>query len=315
MTQNQQRRRFEEAQGKGERALLRELAQWTSTTIEEWIPGTATAPRMVEDTLRVILNRVYNEIAANMLSVRWQLFKQEDDPTTYDEAMIAVATALAPLIESRREEATTAIISTLETFMERSNQAAAEAGALTVTARARVARQDLARRMRRHRLIIAVTESGTVAGTAHQTAVLAVQDPLKNTVERVYALLQAGQFNEARRLSEGVMKLARLPLSVKQGQLIDTIGDVRDRLVTPLSQARILTQLGERMRELDVRTKTWHSMEDAKVRPSHAAVNGTTVPMEQPFVLAGGLMLKPRDGSLGASLSEIVNCRCEVSYD
>jgi hypothetical protein len=104
------------------------------------------------------------------------------------------------------------------------------------------------------------------------------------------------------------MEVARLPVSVSQGQMIAAISDARDRLVTPVSQARILSTLRNRARELDAMTKTWNTIGDEKVRPSHAAKDGETIPMHRLFVLDGGMMLQPRDGSLGASLSEIINC-------
>ena len=51
--------------------------------------------------------------------------------------------------------------------------------------------------------------------------------------------------------------------------------------------------------------KEWISAEDAKVRPSHAEMNGMQVDMNQKF--ANGLRY-PGD-PLG-SASEVINCRC-----
>lgn len=60
--------------------------------------------------------------------------------------------------------------------------------------------------------------------------------------------------------------------------------------------------------------KTWESVGDNRVRPSHVEVEGTTIPLEEPFVLWGGLMMHPHDDSLGVDESELVACRCSLSY-
>lgn len=62
------------------------------------------------------------------------------------------------------------------------------------------------------------------------------------------------------------------------------------------------------------RFKTWASMGDNKVRESHRAVDGLTIPIDQPFELVGGLMMYPRDDSLGASDEEINGCRCWLEF-
>lgn len=62
------------------------------------------------------------------------------------------------------------------------------------------------------------------------------------------------------------------------------------------------------------RYKTWNTIMDGRERDSHAEVNGTTIPIDEPFELAGGLMMQPLDSSLGASDEEICGCRCSCSY-
>lgn len=57
-----------------------------------------------------------------------------------------------------------------------------------------------------------------------------------------------------------------------------------------------------------VKYKTWVSMEDDKVRPSHARVSFTRVPVDEPFIVGGWPMLHP--GDMSAPMSETANCRC-----
>lgn len=67
--------------------------------------------------------------------------------------------------------------------------------------------------------------------------------------------------------------------------------------------------------ESDV-TKVWDSSQDDRVRPSHRALHGTQVALNEPFVspVTGNRMMFPGDTSLGASGRDIVLCRCRVQY-
>jgi hypothetical protein len=64
-------------------------------------------------------------------------------------------------------------------------------------------------------------------------------------------------------------------------------------------------------------TRTWRSAGDKRVRHSHEEMNGQTVTgLDQPFVSPNGSRLMfPLDSSLGASLDEIINCRCDQELD
>lgn len=59
--------------------------------------------------------------------------------------------------------------------------------------------------------------------------------------------------------------------------------------------------------------KRWNTHLDGKERPSHADANGQTVPVEEPFIVGGYMMMFPLDGSLGAPAEQIVNCRCTMT--
>lgn len=62
------------------------------------------------------------------------------------------------------------------------------------------------------------------------------------------------------------------------------------------------------------RSKTWIAIIDKVTRDTHKDVNGTTVPIGEPFEVGDSLLQFPRDTSLGAGPEEIVNCRCSVIY-
>lgn len=61
--------------------------------------------------------------------------------------------------------------------------------------------------------------------------------------------------------------------------------------------------------------KTWHTMEDRYVRPTHADVDGVTIPINEPFHVGNSLMMYPKDWeSFDAGAEETINCRCSVTY-
>jgi len=60
--------------------------------------------------------------------------------------------------------------------------------------------------------------------------------------------------------------------------------------------------------------KTWQTMGDGKVRDKHKMANGQTVKLTEPFFVGGELLKYPGDMSLGASLGNIINCRCVCVY-
>lgn len=60
--------------------------------------------------------------------------------------------------------------------------------------------------------------------------------------------------------------------------------------------------------------KTWNTIMDGRERDSHAELNGTTIPIDEPFEAQGGYLLYPRDDSLGASETEIASCRCSLTF-
>jgi len=57
-------------------------------------------------------------------------------------------------------------------------------------------------------------------------------------------------------------------------------------------------------------TKTWISLLDDATREAHLDAHGQEVDVFKPYIVAGELMMQPLDSSLGASLGNIINCRC-----
>lgn len=67
-------------------------------------------------------------------------------------------------------------------------------------------------------------------------------------------------------------------------------------------------------RGVEVRSKTWRTVGDAKVRESHVNLDGVTIGADELFDGASGPMMFPGDGAHGAGPEDIVNCRCSCIY-
>lgn len=70
----------------------------------------------------------------------------------------------------------------------------------------------------------------------------------------------------------------------------------------------------KQMQEKGFKYKTWQTMRDERVRHTHIFADGQEVPINEPFTVGSSKMMYPTDISLGASASEIINCRCSVEY-
>jgi HK97 family phage portal protein len=60
--------------------------------------------------------------------------------------------------------------------------------------------------------------------------------------------------------------------------------------------------------------KQWLTQRDDRVREMHQFAEGQTVPIDDPFVVGGEKLMWPGDTEHGASLENVVNCRCSQSY-
>lgn len=61
--------------------------------------------------------------------------------------------------------------------------------------------------------------------------------------------------------------------------------------------------------------KTWNTVLDEKTRISHVRADRQRVPTNKPFSVQGQMLKVPGDTSLGASLDNIINCRCSAVFN
>lgn len=64
----------------------------------------------------------------------------------------------------------------------------------------------------------------------------------------------------------------------------------------------------------DMTQKEWNAVLDTNVRSFHADADGQRRPVDQPYLVNDELLNYPGDTSLGASLNNVINCRCGSQY-
>lgn len=96
-----------------------------------------------------------------------------------------------------------------------------------------------------------------------------------------------------------------------RGEMIARTESIHAFNVAERESARQVVEIGA-VRQKDV-TREWDSAGDRRVRPTHVAMDGQTVGLDEPFKTpSGALLMHPGDTSLGAPGKDTINCRCRV---
>lgn len=121
-----------------------------------------------------------------------------------------------------------------------------------------------------------------------------------------------GQLLQGLLKGESINKIARRLKDVSEKSLKDSIRIARTETTRVQNSAKM--DIGKHGQELGFEMwKRWVSTTDGRVREDHLAMNGVEVPQDEPFVLPdGSKMMFPADISLGADVSQVVNCRCTM---
>lgn len=61
--------------------------------------------------------------------------------------------------------------------------------------------------------------------------------------------------------------------------------------------------------------KEWATQGDQRVRQAHLDADSDIVPANQPFTVGGQFLMYPGDTSLGATVDNVINCRCSSLHD
>lgn len=128
-----------------------------------------------------------------------------------------------------------------------------------------------------------------IATTETQAATEGARDMIARDIARqMRPVIEAGDQEAARLLAEVSGDYA----TYRAAELVDDV-----------APSEILLGLSAAM-------KMWKDMDDARVRPWHAEADGQMVPVAEPYVVKGELLMYPGDSSFGASVSNLARCRC-----
>jgi hypothetical protein len=169
-----------------------------------------------------------------------------------------------------------------------------------------------------HRMIIGVTETNWPIEMGVNTVVMGIDAPLPGMVKEVANLIREGNFSAARTLSDQILALAKMPNSLRQEDVLNELSDVRDRMITPLSQGEALNSMERTAEEMGSSGKAWqpayyHSRQ-THIQAGADYGEGKPIPIDEPFIVGGYPMMYPMDGSYGAPLSEICGCNCVTVF-
>jgi len=164
----------------------------------------------------------------------------------------------------------------------------------------------------------------------HQAEDKAARTGLSNFMRAQLTFLQARAAIHVSGISQSVADDIRdiVMQGVRQGLSNQTIASRLYKQIPEFSRGRAariartethtaaMTAMYEsvKFRAVPVKTKTWWTANDERVRESHADLHGVTIPFADAFDAATGSMLFPGDDSLGAGAADIVNCRCTLLY-
>jgi len=95
----------------------------------------------------------------------------------------------------------------------------------------------------------------------------------------------------------------------------DTIQDWRSLLIAR-TETHVAANLGTYSfaQDAGMESHTWLAAMDERTREWHAEANDQTMPINEPFEVAGEQLMFPGDDSLGATGMNLCNCRCVETY-
>lgn len=307
MTEAQQKIRARQWKLKAERRMKVMLRPWIQEITAEYrIGDTSAYEGVVEDTF-TILRRFQVATVKDILKFDIREYKQNEE-TVMDTARRNISRMISDAQPIHNQISVNSIIRTMTGWIRTVTNLA-----ITNAWTEREAQNALANYLRGQSVTIAMTEAQWITETTRNTVVVSVNEPIKNAIARIVQLFRDGMNSEARKLSREVDRLARLPLSVSQGEVINLVNETQGQLIGSEAQSRAISNLQNRASNLGTAEKEWSAV-FINTRDPHEEADGQTQPTESPFVVGGQLLQHPGDSSLGASLWNIINCQCATIF-
>ena len=155
----------------------------------------------------------------------------------------------------------------------------------------------------------ASTQSGVILNTVQDELDTAIETTVRNAAKDGVTLSHREQGRQIEQDFED-----RIPGKSNIVAMTETQGMAED---TKLTEAETLLLAGVVIAGVSVAIamkKVWDAILDDRTRDAHAIANGQIRNMGVPFIVGGEMLKVPGDTSLGASLGNIINCRCSARY-
>jgi hypothetical protein len=153
--------------------------------------------------------------------------------------------------------------------------------------------------------------------TLEQTNQLITQWIASEGLKKAVEISQTTREGIAKLLGEGVEKGLSIPNMVKS--IRKEYSDFSKYRATRIARTEVISasnfgaDAGAISTGLDL-DKEWLATPGLRTRPAHQAANKQVRHMSESFSVAGEKLKWPGDRSLGASASNIINCRCTQAY-
>lgn len=139
-----------------------------------------------------------------------------------------------------------------------------------------------------------------------------------NGTQKIKHIDETTRKNVQEQLSEGIANGEGIPeLQKRLQELYERFNKTR-AVIIARTEVIAASNAGSRAAALQTGlnlTHEWLSTPDNRTRDIHRNVNGQTKPLNEPFEVAGEKLMFPGDTTLGASASNVIQCRCTEIYN
>lgn len=117
-----------------------------------------------------------------------------------------------------------------------------------------------------------------------------------------------------------IASAAGIEIARRNQSRADTIAQTETQKAAEASkfiEADMLIQTGSEVNGFtvsDMTVKEWNAVLDTNTRDFHATADGQRRPVNEPYLVNDELLNYPGDTSLGASLNNVINCRCGSQF-
>lgn len=238
-----------------------------------------------------------------------------------DAIVLLIISLINDLIDKQSPERNQSIIQTTEKEKERALRIARDSllaesignsdrGAITNQELALTAGNILSIALINRGKMLANSETNWVAEGTREIHVNTVKEPFAAELGKEAVAIETGNQESASKHAKTAAALSAITYSNRAKTI--GIAAILAAEMFDADSVETVNRLANKVRE---QFKIWVTMGDNRVRKTHRAANGQRVLDSQPFEVGSSLLKYPADGSLGASVAEIINCRCYCFYE